>query len=147
MANPLVPQGTLNKIRAAGLVIDLPELNFSASYLAPEGITLSFEGDASAYLPTMTGAVPSPNPYMMANIQARLLKTQALSNAWKTQMEADTSIGDVSLVTDASTLSNYYLSNCTLLNVQELSFAGSSPDFVINIRGIYYVNSSLFSGQ
>lgn len=147
MANPLVPQGTLNKLRAAGMVIDFPALNFSASYLAPEGITLSFEGDASAYLPTMTGAVPSPNPLMMANLQVRLLKTQALANAWKTQMEANTTIGDVNLITDATTLSNYYLNNCTLLNVAELSFAGSTPDFTITIRGVYYVNSSLFSGQ
>lgn len=147
MANPLVPQGTLNKIRAAGLVVAHPELNFSASYLAPEGITLSFEGDASAYLPTMTGAVPSPNPYMMANVSVRLLKTQALANSWKTQMEANTTIGDVTLITDASTLANYFLSNCTLLNVSELNFAGSTPDFMITIRGIYYTNSSLFSGQ
>lgn len=147
MSNPLIAQGTLNKIRAAGMVISLPALNFSASYLAPEGITLSFEGDASAYLPTMTGAVPSPNPFMMANVQAHLLKTQALANAWKTQMELNTTIGDVNLITDATTLSNYYLQNCTLLNVSELSFAGTTPDFVITIRGIYYVNSSLFSGQ
>ena len=147
MANPIVPQGTLNKIRAAGMVLNFPALNFSASYLAPEGITLSFEGDASAYLPTMTGAVPSPNPFMMANIQARLLKTQALADAWKTQMEANTTIGDVNLITDATTLSNYYIQNCTLLNVQELSFAGTTPDFVITIRGTYQVNSSLFSGQ
>lgn len=147
MSNPLVQQGVLNKLRAAGMIISLPALNFSASYLAPEGITLSFEGDASAYLPTMTGAVPSPNPYMMAQVTARLLKTQALANAWKTQMELNTTIGDVNLITDASTLGNYYLSNATLLSVSELSFAGTSPDFVINLRGIYYVNSSLFTGQ
>jgi hypothetical protein len=145
MANPLVSQGTLNKLRASVQVITLPQLSFGASFLAPEGITLSFEGDASGYLATLTGAVPSPNPYMMANIQARLLKTQSLANLWKFQMELNTTIGDVNLIGDSSALGNYFLANCTLLNVAELSFNGSTPDFTINIRGTYIVNSLLFA--
>jgi hypothetical protein len=145
VANPLVAQGTLNKLRGAGLFIANPQLNFSASYLGEEGITLAFEGDASAYLPTMTGAVPSPNPYMMANVTARLLKTQALAAVYKTQFEFSTTIGDMSIVSDASTLPDYYLSNCTLLNVTDLSFNGSTANFTVNIRGTYYVNSTLFN--
>jgi hypothetical protein len=127
------------------LFITNPQLNFSAGFLGEEGITLAFEGDASAYLPTMTGAVPSPNPYMMANVTARLLKTQALAAIYKIQFELNTTIGDLSIISDAFTLPDYYLANCTLMNVTDLSFNGSTPNFVINVRGTYYVNSSMFN--
>lgn len=146
-SNPLVPQGTLNKLRGSVSVIDLPQLNVTSSFLGDDGISLSFEGDASAYLGTMTGAVPSPNPYQMATVTLHLLKTQVMSSQWKAQMESDTSIGDVSITTDASTLDGYYLSNCTIKGVQELTFAGKTPDYTVTVQGIYYINASLFDQQ
>lgn len=145
MANPLIFQGTLNKLRGSASVIDHPELNVTAPYLAEEGISLAFEGDASGYLGTMTGAVPSPNPYQMCMLHLRMLKTQFLGNLWKLQLETTTSIGDVVVNTDTPTLDTYYLTNCTIRTVEELNFAGRSPEFSLSIKGTYYINSSLFN--
>jgi hypothetical protein len=145
MPNPLVNQGVLNKLRGSVSVIDLPQLNATAPYLGEDGITLAFEGDASGYIGTMTGAVPSPNPYQMATVTLHLLKTQDLGNQWKLQQESDTTIGDVVVTTDAATLESYYLSNCTIKGVSELSLAGKDPGYVVTVQGTYYINSGLFN--
>lgn len=143
--NPLVPQGQLNKIQASASVIDLPDLNVSASFLAAEGISLAFEGEASGYIGTMTGAVPSPNPYQMATAMLHILKTNGIAELWKEQQEDSTSIGDVSIVGDSTTLSDYYLTNCTIKGVGDLPFNGTTPAFVVTIVGTYIINSSLFN--
>ena len=145
MANQLTPLGTLNKLRGAVSVVDLPGLNVIQGNLGADGISISFEGEASGYLPQMTGSVPSPNPYQVATVTIHLLKTQTLSSLWRAQMELDTSIGDVSVVTDAVTLPDYDLVNCTIRGVGELNFAGSTADYGIVIQGTYYINSNLFS--
>jgi hypothetical protein len=142
--NPNVPQGNLNKVRGTVSVIDHPELNVSAPFLGDDGISLNFDNDASAYLGTMTGAVQSPNPYQMATVTARALKTQGLADTYKSQFETDTNIGDVVVTPDADTLSPYYLRNCVLQRVNDLTFSGKSPDFPIVIKGTYETNSSMF---
>jgi hypothetical protein len=143
--NPLVPQGVLNKLRASVSLISLPDLNIIQSFLTDDGISLAFEGEASGYIPTMTGAVPSPNPYQIATATVHILKTQGLAQAWKQQQETNTNLGDIAIKGDAATLSDYYLSNCALMGVGELDFSGKTPAYVLSIRGIYYLNAGLFS--
>lgn len=144
-SNPLVPQGVLNKLRGSALIISNPQLNVTAPYVGDDGISITFEGEASGYFGTMTGAVPSPNPYQIATSVLHLLKTQDLANQWKLQQENNTSIGDVVITTDAATLDTYYLTNCTIKGVNELSFAGKEPGFTVTIQGTYYINAGLFN--
>jgi hypothetical protein len=144
MPNPNVPQGVLNKALATVSSIDNPELNVAIGFLGAEGISLTLEGDASAYLATMTGAVPSPNPMQLARVTMHLLKSQGLSDTYKTQFETDTSIGDTVITPDANTLSPYYLSNCTLMSVADLPFNGSRAEFTVTFQGVYQTNSSMF---
>lgn len=143
--NPRVPQGTLNKLRGSVSFTDHPELNVTASFLGEEGISLDFEGDASGYAPTMTGAVPSPNPYMLATVTMHLLRTQSLANQFKEQVEDTTTIGDLSVTTDTSTLDAYYLENCTLLSPREVAMNGKDPNYTVMVKGTYPINASLFN--
>ena len=143
--NPQTPQGVLNLLRASASILSLPQLNVTASNLAEWLIALTFEGDASGYIPVTTGAVPSPYPYMMVNTALHIVRSQALANAWKQQVETFTTIGDIVVQGDASTLENYYLSNCTIMNVDSLSFAGRDASFTVNIRGTYYVNATMWN--
>jgi hypothetical protein len=143
-ANPLIYQGTLNKLRGSLSVILFPELNVTASYLGEDGIGMTFEGEASAYLPTMTGAVPSPNPYQISTVSIALLRTQNLSAVWRSQMETATTIGDVVVRTDTPTLNDYSILNCTIKGVGEVAVNGRSPLWGIVLQGTYYVNSTLF---
>jgi hypothetical protein len=145
MANPIVAQGTLNKLRASVTFTNNPQLNITASYLAPEGITTTPEGSASAYIPTMVGAVPSPEPYIMYTIEIHMLRTQGLVATYIKQYAKNTTIGDLFVTADASTMPNLVYNNCTLKTLPTLIMNGSTPEFLVTVQGTFYLNSSLFN--
>jgi hypothetical protein len=145
MPNPLVPQGTLNRLRGSVVYASNATLNITAPYLTKEAISIAFEGDAGVLLPTLTGGVTSPEPYQMATVTINMLKTQNLANIYKLQFESNTNVGDVSVITDANTLGDYQLFNCILKGVRDLSFDGNQPAFQVTLSGIYYVNNALWS--
>lgn len=142
--SPQVAQGTLNRLRGTITVVDAPELNITAPFLGRAGISLSFEGSVTVPLPTLVGTVQSPEPYQMVTVTAALLKTQSFSDLYKRRLETDSLIGNVTVTPDASTLSPYNLSNCSILGVRELDFAGNDAGFVIMLNGFYPINSSLW---
>lgn len=144
MANPLIPQGVLNRALTSVSVLDFPELNVTTGYFGTKVARISFEGDASDYIATLTGAVPSPRLYQMVSLTMYLNKSQSLSALWEQQRLVNTTIGDINVVTDSPVLPDYYLSNCTLMNVPDLDLTGESNDYQVSIRGTYVVNASLF---
>lgn len=143
-ANPLVQQGTLNRLRASVLVPLFPQLNVTAPYLGKEGIRLSLEGEATLMIPTMVGTVTSPEPYQMCTCTLHLLKTQQLGNLWKLQQELLSVIGPILVTPDASPLSPYPIQNCGIASVSELNMAGNDAGYVVTVKGFYTVNLSLF---
>lgn len=145
MPNPLIDQGTLNRIRASVVWTDFPQLNVISSYLGREGIRLALEGNATDYFGTMTGAVPSPAPYQICTLTMSLLKSQPLSNIYKNQFEADCILGMATVRPDATTLGIYSLNNVVLESVREMTFAGEDPTWVVTAKGYYLVNSFLFN--
>lgn len=145
MANPLVPQGTLNRLRASMVLGSLPGLNVTAAYLGKAGISINPENDASLLIPTLTGGVTSNEPYQMVTVVAHILKTQALSAAYRAQIELNTNVGDMTVISDTSTFPNFPLVNCTITHWDGLTFDGNNPEFVIHIKGIYYINSAMWN--
>jgi hypothetical protein len=142
--NPLISQGTLNKLRGSIVWNSFPSLNVTAPYLGPDGIRLALEGESTAFLPTMTGVVTSPEPYMMIGLTMHLLKTQALANSYKAQMELLAQIGDGTVRPDTTALGVYPIVNCAIEAVRELSFSGQDPGFIVSVKGYYLVNSQLW---
>ena len=57
MPNPLIEQGSLNRIKASVVWNDNADLNVTAPYLGAAGIRLGLDGGTTVFLPTMTGAV------------------------------------------------------------------------------------------
>lgn len=145
MPNPNVPQGTLNRIRASITIPDFPSLNITASFLGRRGISVVRNGPLTTSLNTMTGAVQSPEPYQPVRVTAELIKSQALAAAWQAQEQLSTLLGDITVRPDATPLTPYPYTNCSLENVEELSFNGETSAYVINITGYYLVNSSLWT--
>lgn len=144
-SNPLIAQGTLNRLLGSAVVTDTPALNVTASYLGKEGISLRLEGKASIPIPTMTGTVQSPEPYMMVTLTIALLKTQGLAAQFKAAMESNAVIGDMVITPDASTLPVYQLTNCAITEVGELKFNGSTADYGVVIEGYYLINDNLWN--
>lgn len=143
--NPLVSQGTLNRLRGSIVYPNFPALNVTAPFLGREGIRLALQGQASTQINTMTGAVQSPEPYMAVTITLALLKTQNLSDVYKKQMETNALLGDCTVRPDTPTLSPYQFSNVSIADVPELSLAGDTPDYRITLTGYYNINSDLWN--
>lgn len=146
MANPLVLQGTLNRIRASITVPLFPQLNITASYLGREGISFATEGETTTTIPTMTGVVQSPEPYQLTRMTAHLLRSQSLAALWEAQRIAVALIGVVVLIPDSSNLLPYTFTNCAIRNVAELRVNGDNADYALELTGIYNINVVLWSG-
>ena len=144
-SNPLVDQGTLNRLRGSVIWNDLPQFNVTAPFLGPEALRLALEGESVVYLPTLTGAVTSPEPYQMISLTINLLKTQSLADAYKRRWESNSLMGACVVRPDAVALSPYQLINCSIKNCRELSFAGTDAIYAITIGGYVAVNQDLFS--
>ncbi|HAT7488676.1 hypothetical protein ACOY5P_03290 [Enterobacter asburiae] len=140
----MIPVGVLNRVRASIKFSDHPELNVSASYLAKEGVELVFQGNMTDFLPAMTGAVQSPQPYMIMQAKVHLVRSQALGAQYKTQWETNTAIGDAKVYSDSSTFGDFEVLNTAITNVQDMSFAGGQPGVAITITGTYYINSEMW---
>lgn len=144
--NPLISQGTLNKLRGSIVVPEFPELNVTAPFLANDMISLALQGASTVRIPTGTGIATSPQPYMDAVLTVHLLRTNGLGAAYKTQMEVTTLLGDGIVITpDSSALPPYVLFNCSIDSVQEMNFAGRDASWVVTIGGIYYLNAEMWA--
>lgn len=146
-SNPLVDQGLLNRLRASVTVPGFRSLNVTASFLGKPGISMALEGESVEYINTMTGAVTSPNPYMVATIRISLLRTQGLAAQYKAQMESNALIGNVVVKPDASTLPSFQFYNCSIKSVGEMSFNGEDPVFGAMIGGYYIINNALWGAS
>ena len=144
--NPTIPQGVLNRIRGSIVIDDFPELNVTAPYLGREGISLNFEGETTTRISTMTGVVTSPEPYQPVVVEVALLKTQALAQAYEQQRQTLSTIGNLTVRTDAATLGPYPLINCSIQNVRQIKINGESADYVVTLTGYLPINSSLWNG-
>ena len=142
--NPLISQGTLNRLRASVVVNDFPSLNVTAPYLGEEGITLALEGDTVTFIPTLTGAVTSPEPYQKVTVTIHLLKTQGLAGQYKSQMESLALIGAIVVRPDAKSLPPYDLINCAIQGVTELKLNGKDAGWTARLGGYYLVNQDLY---
>lgn len=143
--NPLVDQGTLNRLRGSAVWQDLPNLNITAPYLGKEGMRLALEGESTQFIETMTGAVTSPQPYMAVSLTLSLLRTQSLADLYKQRMELDARIGAGTIRSDSAFLGVYDLVNCSIQSVRELPFNGEDAGFNVTIKGYYNINSALWN--
>lgn len=145
--NPNVRQGTLNRLKASVNWNDFPELNVTPPFLGKEMLRLAFEGKATSFIPTTTGAVTSPEPYQKATLTMHLLKTQALAPQYKAQLEFNSLLGDCTVWPDVQTgtgLDNYQIVNCAIEDIREIAFDGVDAGYVVVIGGYYQINAALF---
>ena len=144
MPNPIVAQGTLNRALTSVSVINFPALNVTSGFFGTKVARISFEGDASDYIATLTGAVPSPRLFQMVTLMMYLNKSQSLAAQWEQQRLTNAVLGPINVVTDSPVLPVYYMHNCTLQNVSDLDLTGESNDYPVMLKGTYPINNSLF---
>jgi hypothetical protein len=143
--NPLIAQGTLNRLRGSVVWANFPTLNVTAPFLNKEGIRLALDGEATTFIQTITGAVTSPEPYQMITLTMNILKTNGLAALYQAQMQNSTLLGNGTVITDTNALPVFPLINCAIESVRELSFAGEDAGFAVVVRGYWIVNNALWN--
>lgn len=145
MPNPNVPLGVLNKLVASVTWATSSELNVTPSYLGRSGIRFSREGGATVFLPQMTGAVTSNEPFMMITLTLNLIKTQSLVASYERRLQTQSTIGNGVVRPDVTTgLQPFDITNCAIENIGEMSFSGEDASYPVSIRGYMPINSSLW---
>jgi hypothetical protein len=143
--NPLIDQGTLNRLRATMTVPNNTQLNVTPAFLGTRGISVRMEGQVTRTLPTMAGTVTSPEPYQLVTVEVHLLKSQALAATYKALIENLSTIGPTTVRPDAVTLPDYTFQNCSVVNTQPTAFDGADAEFMVTIQGYYPLNASLWN--
>ena len=143
--NPMVPQGSLNKVRAHIVVPNYPTLNVSPSYMGDDGFSLDIDEDMVRQIKTQTGLVNSPEPYVEATCTVNLLRTQSLSLQWMQQAENTVMVGRIVVHPDSAAFTARTVHNCSVLKVQPGRMNGSTPTVDLILRGVYYVNNAMWS--
>ena len=77
-------------------------------------------------------------------LTVNLLRTQALANAFKTQQELNSLLGDLTFRTDAVTLGVYQFSNSSIGRVGDMRVNGKDAGYALEIDGTYNLNSALW---
>ncbi len=143
--NPLVAQGTLNRVRCSVVIPGFTNLNITSSYMGKSFATIAFEGAYAEQIQTGTGVVVSPEPFVMATVTIGILRTQSLADAWLAQAQDTASIGSVTVHSDTAAFSAISLANAVIHDLEPGAFDGVDPVAKLTLRGVFYVNNSLWN--
>jgi hypothetical protein len=148
--NQAISLGTLNRLAASVVIGSNPLLTVTSPFLAKQAIRIAPEGDATKFIEVLTGTVPSPEPYQLVTVTIALVKTLPLCALYQAQFQTNTLLGKVTVRPDVSRgsggLQPFDILNAGLLTAREMDFSGEDAAFVVTMRGVWNVNSSLWSG-
>lgn len=145
IGNPQIAQGTINLVRASVQITSFPALNVTAPFLGTGGVTLTPAGPVTTFIPTLTGRVPSPEPFQPYTIGLHLVKSQGLAAQWEAQRVSLSLIGSILVFTDSATLPSYAFTQCAIENVGEITSNGKSAEYMVTIGGTYIINNALWA--
>lgn len=143
--NPNIIPGNINRIRGTILVPGNATLNITAPFLGADGITISPQTPTTTVIQGMASTVNSEEPYQIIQVRAMVLKSLALSAAYLTQIQNSPSIGTITVTPDTNVMAPFTLYNSTIVNWQEISFAGRQADFAVVFSGYYNISNDLWS--
>jgi hypothetical protein len=142
--NPSVAQGTLNRLLTQITLANFPQLNVSAPYMSKAFVTAQIGDGFTNQIPTATGVVNSPEPYVMATLVINLLRTQALAAAWLAQVQQYSVLGTVSGYSDSTVFGPLQLINASVVSIDPGGWDGTDPVVRITVTGVFYVNETLW---
>lgn len=146
MPNPLVQQGLLNRILTSVVVAGFPQLSVTASNMTKSLASLEFDDDGVDQIGTATGIVNSPKPYVMATVMLNILRSQTVAAAYLAQWQLNAFLGTVNVFSDSTTFPAISLAQCSIMRPDPGTFDGQDPTVKVTLKGIYYINSSLWTG-
>jgi hypothetical protein len=146
MGNPLAIQGLLNRVLTHVVVADYPQLSVTAPFMSKALTSLTFEGDFTTQIPTATGIVNSPEPFVMGSLVVSILRSQLLAAIWIAQLQVNSVLGSITTYSDSTIFPALTLINCSLQGVDPGPYDGQDPTTKLTIEGVLPINAILWSG-
>lgn len=144
MSNPNFVPSPVNRLIASVIWDSFTSLNVTPQFLLPEAINLSFDGQSVTNLPALTSIVPSLEPYIPVSLMFHIVRTTSLAQAYKTQMELNSYLGNCTVRADTTNVGPWSLMNMSIVKVSPLAFTGRDAGFVVTCSGTYAINNSLW---
>lgn len=144
-SNSLPALGTLNRALTHITLAAFPNLNIGVGNMGPSLAMLSFEGDFADQPEVAAGVVPSPAIFVMGTVSVGVLRTQALGNAWFTQLLATSVLGTITTYPDSTAFSPITLSDCVVKSFDPGAYDGRDPVIKMILRGAFYPNGNMFT--
>jgi hypothetical protein len=143
--NPQIQQGVLNRLRSSVIVPAYTNLSITAPYMGKSLVKVEFEGNVVEQIETATGAVRSPEPFVMASVTVGVLRSQSLAASWLAQAQSDGYLGQVNVHPDTSVYPVISLAETVIRHIDNGAFDGTDPIVRLTLRGTYYVNAKMWS--
>jgi hypothetical protein len=143
--NPGIARGVLNRVRCSVVVPGFSSLNVIPANMGRALARISFSDNLVNQIPTGTGLVNSPEPYIRATITIALLRTQQISASWFAQILDDSSIGEATIYSDTSVFPPIALQDVVANHIDPGPFDGTNPDFMLVLAGALPVNNRLWT--
>ncbi|MDP9651712.1 hypothetical protein [Paraburkholderia caledonica] len=145
MPNPQIQQGVLNRVRCSVIVPNFTSLNITASYMGKSFAKVDFEGNFVEQIETGTGAVRSPEPYVMTTVTIGILRSQALAANWVAQFKTDSYLGSVNVHPDSSAFPVISINDTVIRHLDPGAFDGADPVVRLTLRGTVNINDNMWS--
>ena len=145
MANPVLSQGTLNRVRGSIIIASFPSLNITPAFMGKNFITVDFDEDYTDQIETATGVVNSPEPYIMATVTVGVLRTLPLALAWREQAKATSILGHISVHSDTTAFPVYHFRSVVIKKFDPGAYDGKDPVSRLTLRGVYDINNDLWN--
>lgn len=145
ISNPGIQQGFLNRVLTHILVPAAPQLNVSASFMSKNLSKVTFDEDANDQIPTATGVVNSPKPFIMATLVVNILRSQTLANLYFAAIQGNCLVGDITVYSDSTVLSQFTFGNASLQHLDPGAFDGQDPTIAATFKGVFNTNSILWT--
>lgn len=144
MATRKIVFGNVNKAQVAIRFPNFPLLNITADQLGENMVSIGTQGEITSMLPTATGIVASPNPYLARTITFSIIKTSPLCQQMIDTIQSDSLLGDIEVTTDSSTLNKQTLHNGFVQSYDTMNYNGKDAAIGFTIMAYELINNSMF---
>jgi len=144
MAAKQIPQGKINRLRGSISFPDFPIINITPAYLGSEMIKVIYTGETTTIINSATGIITSPEPYILVEIQAHVLRTNGLADLIFNQLQTSSTVNNAIVRSDSSTSQDVTIFNTSITNLGEVVQDGKNAAQMIHFKGYLPINNSLF---
>jgi len=135
---------TLSKLLSSIHVLDNSDLNVTMRHSKKDGIVMTFGGEVTTFIDTMTGRVISQEPYVPITIAFTLVKTSALAALYQARIKKSTILGNVTVTHDTKNLATETVTDCAIQSIDPITNDGMDAGYRVTIGGTLEINNELW---